>query len=274
MRLHCYAHKPIAKFFGKDAYYIGIELECEAPDQTAMESGLKPRPQGIYAKHDRSLNQYGWEIITQPFAKNLWLEKKPKRGPVKRFFDLVKSLRDLQYQSHNGGRCGLHLHVCKKAFGPDGIKSTHFYWFARLVNGKLFRKLSQRSDTALNQWAAQIPVTPSSPYEAGYNRRRAVNVLPAKTVEVRMFRGNLREERIRKAVEAVVAAIEFARTRSSKDYKKDMDAEFVLWVNLRRKTYPNLNAYLDEIGVVLSVDDALIYPPRTRTAAEEPATCA
>ena len=266
MRLREHHIKPRPRLFGKDTYYLGIELEVEAPDCDKRDEGLEKagkRPPAYYAKRDSSLNQWGWELVTHPVARNLWVPgnqkpSKPVPGnqkpskPVDRFFQLVRDLAFLGYTSHDGGRCGLHVHVSKTAFGKR-LKCPHYYWFCRVVNGQLFCKLSQRTGETIDRWAAQSPVKVKG--FAGYRGSRywAVNQTSA-TVEVRIFRGNMREARIRKAIEAVVAAVEFARTRTSRNWGEDLDTAFVLWVSKNQSSYPNLYAYLGEIGAVRSSD--------------------
>ena len=267
MRLRDYREKPRVKLWGTDDYYLGVELEVEAPNLEAQQVGLKPLVWGVHAKHDGSLNDYGWEIVTHPFARNMWLDTAPKKGPVKRFYRLVKDLRDLNYQSHDGGRCGLHAHVCRKAFGLGLPLGSHFFWFARLVNGPLFRKISQRDDGSLDRWTKQImpKIVRTRNYGPEYHRLLGVSFghcgryvalnITSKTIEVRLFRGNLREDRIRKALEAVVAGVEFARTRSSRNWNEDLDKEFVAYVLRNKRVYPNLAAYLRELNLTKTTED-------------------
>lgn len=270
MRLREYREKPNVKFWGSDDYYLGVELEVEAPDRDKQLLGLKPLVWGVNAKKDGSLNCYGWEIVTHPYARNLWLEPRPRAGAVYRLLKLVKTLKELDYVSHDCGRCGMHVHVCRKAFGPE--LGTHYYWFARLVNGPLFCKLSQRGNSGgLDRYAKQLEVTPSNLNPEPHNRYTAINLRNRNTVEVRIFRGNLREDRIRKNVEAVIAAIEFARSLAPSDGTGErelkLDNDFVAWVVGNRTTYPNLAKYLREIGAVAVREDRDPNPEETLVCA-------
>lgn len=276
MELKSYSEKPQPNFQGEDAYHLGIELEVEAPDSEAKQKGLdlRKRPWGMYVKRDGSLKDEGlggFEIVTHPIARKLWLEKRPTKGIVCRFFQLVKDLRKLKYNSHDGGRCGFHIHVSRKAFGPgDGsLNNEHFYWFKRLVNGVLFAKLSQRK----NFHYCMQNSTPLSSYASTYNphndsRYQAV-LITGNTAEVRIFRGNMREDRLRKNVEAVISAVEFARNRHSTNWvettavsnsarlttqgilnAENVDKDYPAYVTANKATYPNLYDFLVEIGVL------------------------
>ena len=251
MRMQPHNTKPQARFRGDgdDPYYLGIELEVEAPDWDAHEKGLelRKRPRNMYAKEDGSLS-CGWELVTQPIGKSLWLGKTEPNDPVDQFFRLVEGLTDLGYRSHDGGHCGLHVHVCRKAFSGDSdLRNGHYYWFARLVNGQLFRRLCQREQGSLDRWANQTDSTSFSFLTMPRSSRYVAANVTRRTVEVRLFRGNLREERIRKAIEAVIAAIEFARTLIAREPTAESpDAEFASWVSSNKRIYPNLKKYIDE----------------------------
>jgi hypothetical protein len=174
-------------------------------------------------------------------------------NPVGSFFRLVDTLKRLGYSSHDSGRCGFHVHVSRTAFSEDGhLRNPVFFRFKSLVNGLLFRKLSQRDRF---DYCQQSPVDPYNFHEQNYySRNMAVNITD-KTVEVRLFRGNLREDRLRKNIEAVIAAIEFSKdpTLWSPDcdaqYDPPSNLQFAEYVRERRHRFPNLVAY---IGSVLS----------------------
>jgi hypothetical protein len=265
MQVNGHSYKPKVRFFGKDAYHLGVELEVEAPDNGVMQAGLRllDNPQYCYAKHDGSLSEFGWELVTHPIAKKSWLAKK-RITSAGHFFIFVQKLRELGYTSHVGGRAGLHIHVGLNAFNK-GFKSddresrhgTHLYWFMKIVNSDLFKQLSQRQDATLNRWARIRSVNAYNFSVPGgdVSRYQATN-LTNHTVEVRLFRGNMREDRVRKALESVIAAVEFSRTLTSKDLKESISQNdhllfvknFLKYVSNNDDTYPNLVAFLIEIG--------------------------
>ncbi len=161
-------------------------------------------------------------------------------NPTTAFFRLVKQLSDLGYKSHDSGRCGFHVHVSREGFAEDGtLDNAKFFRFKSLVNGALFRKLSQRETFNFCQ---QEPVTRDN-YLHRAGRYTAVNVTE-KTVEVRIFRGNLREARLRKNIEAVIAALEFAGTTT--EFTAPTDEQFATFVRENEDRFPNLAAYIAE----------------------------
>lgn len=265
MEVQGHSFKPKPRFFGKDKYYFGLELEVEAPNQEIMRQGLHllDNPVYCYAKRDGSLGDYGWELVTHPIASKSWLTHK-RITSAGAFFGYVQKLRELGYSSHVGGRCGLHIHVSLSAFTGLNLehhhrRCTHLYWFMRIVNSDLFKKLSQRQEDTINRWARIRNVNArnfSSPEREGGESRYTATNMTSHTCEVRVFRGNMREDRIRKAVESVAAALEFSRNLTSKDFKAAVELKdpilplrnFIKYVDFNSKLYPNLRAFLVEIG--------------------------
>lgn len=270
MKIKPYSSKPKVKFFGNGPWYIGMELEVEAPDQSSLEKGLALRntPKSIQAKHDGSLGSRGWELVTQPFSPELWLNPKvyvvksgPRAGTVHgnakivnitgRTMHTIASLRTLGYTSYDNQRCGLHFHVSREAFqgcgaGNYGTKTKSFHWFRVLFHGELIAKMSQRSDY---HYCRRNPNAVINPTYVQNNRYEAVN-LTDKTVEVRIFRGNLREDRILAAVESVIAGVEFANSIVEEPGVEiaNLDQRFIDFVMARRATYKNLAKRLDELN--------------------------
>jgi hypothetical protein len=284
MKIQSHNHKPEPYFFGEDEYHLGLELEVEAPDERAKDAGLNisQQPRYCYAKHDGTLNEgVGWELVTHPISRALWMDKTAKRSCVSSFFDLIKGLRGLGYTSHAGSRCGLHIHIGYSAFrgavthhlvyarmrNGDLVcnrssvtkivpRRPHLYWFARLINSQLFRQISQRDKNSLETWAALCPVATRDFHRLGRARRYMATNFTDKTLEVRIFRGNMREERIRKCIESVVAGVEFTRQITYRTRLSELTAAFESYVVDHRATYPNLYNYLVEINVLTASVEA------------------
>jgi hypothetical protein len=183
----------------------------------------------------KSTNGYDFFGLTRNASNN--------PNPVGSFFALAANLARLHYRSHDGGRCGFHVHVSRTAFSANGrLDNPMFFRFKCLVNGTLFRRLSQREVFA---YCAQEPVDQYTFYHQNYSRYVACNTT-SNTVEVRLFRGNLRESRLRKNIEAVIAAIEWAK--ESESYDRPTDEQFIAWVADHRERFPNLHAYIETIN--------------------------
>jgi hypothetical protein len=152
------------------------------------------------------------------------------------------------------------------------LRNTQYYWFLRLINGDLFRLLSQRRASDLEHWANQRRWSVKENWHRSSTQRYSAVNLQQRTAEVRIFRGNMREERIRKAVESVIAAVEFSRERAARlnneslreVWRSNLDKSFIRWAMEREGIYRNLAAYLREIGAVRSSD---VQPGQTVSAA-------
>lgn len=282
MQLQSHSYKPDANFFGKDGYHLGLELELEAPDEEARRAGLEisQAPQYCYAKTDGSLADTGWELVTHPISRKLWIDQSNgSRTCVSSLFKLIEGLRKLGYTSHTSSRCGLHIHVSYSAFrgvlSPRFARTvdstgqtvsvkmaetrvvkrrTHLYWFMKIINSELYKRLSQRDQHSMTRWTNIRGVESSSFTQQAGGRYFATNQTDH-TLEVRLFRGNMREDRIRKAIESVVAAVEYSRTLNSADAAKTYKAskslffeKYLSWIAANKATYPNLYNYLVEIN--------------------------
>jgi hypothetical protein len=292
VKLQEYSANPPTRFWGprQTDFHIGIELEVEAPNEEAFDKGLNlagNRQRLCYAKRDGSLGSHGWELVTHPIASKLWL-KKEHTGPLRRLRWLVGKLHEMEYTSHTNGRCGLHVHASNTAFrggnrlvacrvpnGPWGdildyqtsryftgyIKGfrrehrppPHLYWYYRLVNGELFKKISQR---AIFEFCHRRPQVKSMLTMREYdNHHEAVCWMSRhNTVETRIFRGNLRWERVMKAVQAVLAGIEFTRGLTSRNWGDNIDRSFVKFVHTHKELYPDLWNYFLETRCAVSSD--------------------
>lgn len=274
MRLQNYSHKPKTKFYGKGSWFIGMELEVEAPGYDGVEAGLelRQRPSSICAKRDGSLGPTGWELVTQPISPELWLKPRSWKyspanaGAGKRagkqngnvtwlIYDIINNLRRMRYTSYDSGRCGMHFHVSKEAFGIDGetyvgqakydaAGNDHLHFFRILINGDLFAWLSQRGERegAFNYCRRRKNEVMNSGY-VQQARHEAINITQ-RTIEVRIFRGNIREDRVRAALESVIAAVEFTKTLPANYIPENIDEAYIGWVQARAKTYPHLAARL------------------------------
>ena len=166
-------------------------------------------------------------------------------NPAGQLLNLVDDLRRMGYQSYDTGRCGLHVHVSRKAFGETLENNPAFYWFQRLVNGQMFLKLSQRGEEQM-RWCKQRRVSVHDYSHVPHDRYLAVNITSA-TVEIRIFRGNMLERRIRGAVEAVIAAVEFCKGRTMHPddsfTNEQVEAAFKSWL-AEQPDYSNLKQNL------------------------------
>lgn len=242
-----YSEKPSPVFYNKkdtgfnnNTRYYGLELEVEGDgrdDSIQMAEQIENDP--FYFKWDGSVDD-GFEIITHPMS---WEYIKNKEGLFK---NTLQKLRSNGFNSHNTSTCGIHIHVNKNSLSRcDIFKLMKFF----KDNQKFILKISQRKIENLKRWASIDDDNKSIVYKAkskvddNCRRYTALN-LTYKTLEFRIFRGNLKYERLMKNLEFVKAICEFVHEVSMMDMTK---AKFVRFVSDNRKTFPNLYTFIDHI---------------------------
>ena len=118
--MHCMPKgKMIRLGNSKERNTVGIELEVSKSDldkdkrhetiEKLTELPLKENE--IFFEHDGSLDDGGFEIIT-----GVHTFKSLKEMPWK---DILEILKNDGYRSHEGGLCGLHIHIGRRFFGSN-----------------------------------------------------------------------------------------------------------------------------------------------------------
>lgn len=223
--------------------HLGLELEIECKNGADLDDGVNILVPSIeddtlVLKHDGSLN-YGFEIVSQPMTLS-W---------AKDFFpwDKLSELARMGFRSWNTDTCGLHVHVARDAF----ISASHQAKFIHLImrNGDAWRPIGGRTNT---HWAKydrgelyKLPEKIKGRF--GNDRYTAVNMCNRATLEIRIFRGSLKPERVKAALEFADACVEYTRELSINEIvsKKGLNAdEFIKWASTQEK-YSNLNNYFN-----------------------------
>lgn len=195
---------------------FGIELEVqrisrESPNCEKMASLLTREFGDLFVYENDSSIGEGFEIISQPvswrwFRENLHI-----------FRNMLTMLNEHGYRSHDGNKCGLHIHVGRTALqGPtvqggylreSNVITNIMYTLERFQNE--FFRFSRRTKTSLNDWSkfrTELLVLDSGQYfidkkkmgsyvvgNSG-TRYHALNLKNSATIEFRLFRGTLRFE--------------------------------------------------------------------------------
>jgi hypothetical protein len=243
--LYCYSYKPNPKFFGSAPYYLGIELEVECGrgvrNPTISEGveevyGCLGRNR-TYLKSDGSLNN-GFEIVTHPHS----LDEYHRLD-----WSFLDNLKAQNFRSWNTETCGLHVHISRTAY----TNKSHMLRFMKFIydNKKQVQLLSGRaSDWArFNDKGRLVHKINDDGYFVGDGHYSAVNTENSETLEVRVFRGSLRKERVLSAVEFVHCATEY--TRIMKVVPKDRPmawTRFCSYLVDKTDQYPNLFTIMEE----------------------------
>jgi hypothetical protein len=212
--IHDYDYKPSPQFFAGSGErtnplnpYFGIELETEGgeTDEAIRSSGLVDDSL-FYVKHDGSLKD-GFEIVSHPATFRHWMEHD---------LSFTDKLRKAGYRSYDTDTCGMHVHVSKSAL-TQAQRAKLLLWAK--VNRAFVLYVSRReSATKLNDWASVdlrstggLIRKACGDYVDRDERYTAVNLLPAKTIEFRIFRGTLNIASIRRNIALVACIVAFIR---------------------------------------------------------------
>ncbi|MFR3787310.1 MAG: zinc-binding protein [Agathobaculum desmolans] len=245
--IHDYNYTPDLVFHGKGLRKFGVELEIDNGGQCTSHAERLLRvanrqAENLYIKTDGSLDD-GLELVTHPMTLDYHLHEMPW-GAV------LDTARQMDYQSHSAGTCGLHVHISRMAFGctyeaqEAGIARLVF--FVEKFWPELLR-FSRRTQYQLNRWAARygMKLCPKEQIDHAKNscagRYTAVNLTNADTVELRLFRGTLKLNTLTATLQLVDHLCEVAVSMS------DTDVQDMSWFDfLDRIREPELIQYLKE----------------------------
>jgi hypothetical protein len=158
------------------------------------------------------------------------------------FWNALKKLTK-HCESWSVDNCGIHVHVGRSTF----VNTSHIARFMAFINNnRLFSAFIAERYNA--KQAPFIDLTnPTTAlnianYTAPIDRHTAVNVqktLP--TVEVRIFKGNMRKRKIMKNIEFVHAVQAYTREAIFEDMSVK---DFISFVAGESSVYPNLYSYI------------------------------
>ena len=191
--IHSYSYKPDPEFHGNGEAFFGVELETDNGDNKedyASDLFEHSNEEDLfYLKEDGSLHD-GIEIVTHPCTLQYHLNHFP-------WEEICKTAKDYNFESHDAGSCGLHVHVSREAFGSDeDEQEKNIAKLLFLVNNNWNEmvKFSRRTEDQLSRWASRYSQkNPDDLLEEGKasGRYMAVNLENDHTVEFRLFRGTL-----------------------------------------------------------------------------------
>jgi len=152
----------------------------------------------------------GFEIISCPAALSYHKD-------TLKWEDGLKKLIELNYRSHDGGHCGLHVHIDRQYFGTqskDDVEAKFFITFRNNMEWiKLFSRRNNYSYCRPNGYddseVQKISKFVAPPDKAWIKNKKqgdrycALNFHPRDTIEVRIFRGTLKYESFMATLEFV-----------------------------------------------------------------------
>lgn len=248
-------YKPDPEFFKcsyeqTPTYYLGLELEVENTRGSYSTEGMADTIQEhylkghAYLKHDGSISD-GFEIVTHPHT----LES------MRLDFDwsALEKLREAGFRSWNASNssCGIHVHVSRTAFGQndrrrvaDHKRDAHMLRFMKLIydNQRQVERLAGRTSNRWANFADKGQLVSKVKHGRQENGRySAINTDNYATLEVRVFKGSLKKERVLSALEFVTASVEYTRDLKVTASNKALSwAKFITYVVANEDMYPNL----------------------------------
>jgi hypothetical protein len=151
-----------------------------------------------FFERDGSIGE-GFEIVTQPAGLDI------HRAKFDAFLNNDEAKRGLR--SHEGGACGLHVHV-----GRQYVTQSQIYRIQSFLNDvrneALIRAIARRYDSGYSKFKPQMAKFSANGKNNG-DRYEALNVTGRDTIEFRIFRGSLRYESVISALEFVNAVLTF-----------------------------------------------------------------
>ena len=221
---------------------IGVELETE-PAGGYFDSGAVGDVDAIcqnlskafnkkynalfnYYNSDSSLNDYGIEIITQPFTRNFYEKTQAD------FTNLLNIAKENNLIAHDSGNCGIHVHINRAALGSteeerqkniDKIIYFFEYYkqdlkvFSRRKKWDYTRFLSDGAGYGQNISKALYNIKRLKS-DADYSgHHRAVNLEHTETIEIRLFNSTLKPETFHAIIQFIFNLIELVKTHEIED---------------------------------------------------------
>jgi hypothetical protein len=246
-----------------DALLFGVELEMEgrqghyAHELASILGGCRGTKTGTaILKEDGSLTSgRGVELVTLPMT----LEKHRASGCWSKWLD--SRLQAVAMSGAGTTNCGIHVHINRAALSaltigkmvvflnnPDN--SAFVTTIAQRRSGSYCSRDGRKKLTAAwRGYSVASRDSSGNPLDVVYNTRYdIINLTGGSTVEVRMFRGNLRPERVLKNIEFCHALVMFCQSAGIVESGKW--GNFVTWLRSNAKNYPNLCDYLREHDIL------------------------
>ena len=246
-----YSYKPAPIFFGEGDRFFGVELETEPQDEWYEDADMVREvrdyvSEWAYLKHDGSLGDGGFELVTHPMTLQHHLEKFTP--------ELFKTIRDSNYVSHTNGNCGLHIHVSRTAFKSElAIVKVLEFVYGNYDN--VVSKLGRRkgiTNYCLENVISSCPMGIDNLFRINNeNRYHAINTKNRDTIELRFFRGTLIRDTFISALQFADVLVNLAN--NIEDIDKKIEWSDVL-LEIARLGYEELsneiNKRLDLVSLV------------------------
>ena len=246
-----------------DVLYIGHELEVEPKNwEYNMKEAIASARDNLncYLTHDGSLNEDGFEIVSQPQSYNYLIAH---YEDYKRAFE---GLVNAGYVSHNSENCGLHFHfTAPYESGTEERENVlSRLWLIVETYKEQFEKISRRAGSF--RWCQFLSGSSSnsnhSMIQGMYKMKQVnkngdrylvINNRNEKTIELRLFKGTLN-------IDTFYADLQFAHNLFTLAYNLELPITEIDWAKLTEGEY--ISKYCVEHNIITDrkiTDNSLKY---------------
>jgi hypothetical protein len=221
---------------------FGVELEMEhrrsnsSAGQRELSNALGGRDGHVdgclgafVLARDGSLNASGVELITSPYTLDY---HQNKFG----WDSLLGAVAGLGRSGKGTEACGMHVHINRAAISALTLGKM-LVFVNHGDNSTLINKIAQRVTHYANRVAKRV----IQGKELASQRYDSLHIAE-QTVECRLFRGNLRPERVLKNIEFCHALVSYCSVAAIKNCHGHED--FIQWLGANRGMYKNLVRFL------------------------------
>lgn len=198
-------------WFRQNRRAFGIELEVQVTSSSANLDAMAGRVHDLFNpggsvgeycffERDGSIG-HGFEIITQPAGMDMHKDK----------FSLFLNNPEVKkgMRSHEGGSCGLHIHVGRQYLTQAQIFRVQSF-LNDVRNEGIIRMIARRYGAGYCRVKPEM--AKFTPYnKSNGDRYEMLNIQNRDTVEFRIFRGSLRYESVMAALEFCNALLTFCQ---------------------------------------------------------------
>lgn len=232
-----------------NALVFGVELEMEPTRGNSQSTlckllGVQGDGSTFILKSDGSLTE-GVELVTTPLTLD---QHKDPNGVMPWAKVLNKVNAESRAKSGKGTEhCGIHIHINKKALSALTIGKMLVFLNSETLS-PLISIIAQRGSGSYCKRDSKKKIIDGG-VTRGADRYDIMNIsVNHPTCEVRMFKGNLRPERVLKNIEFCHALVMYCRQTSMQDLSDW--GNFSRWLLQNRGVYDNLVQFLIDKNAV------------------------
>ncbi len=229
---------PKGKSFSK--LFFGIELEVEIKSgnrEIISEEVTNCLGDFVITKHDSTV-PLGFEICSSPASLEYHNSAWDKFFGEDKDFPPVKLLK-----GYKSPHCGMHVHISRAPLSSLQIGKMLVFIY-NPENYKFISRISQRDSCYQNNFMEYRTLKDAKPERLNPDRHTAVNLRNPGTVEIRLFKANLKRECFLKNIEFCHAITKFTWPGKIAIDRCKNWKDFVLFVKENKDTYPNLYGFL------------------------------